>query len=189
MELEELKEKWNILSEELSNQKIVNQNLLEKMLKDKIKTKVSDFNYAIGLLYVLLVVLFFLIFKFNIPYKTYMIVILALTAVYGIYGIFVTNNLKKVIKPTLSLCEREKNLVQYKKHVKLSYIFISFIFIPMVMIFKVIFDMNRGMPWWFSVISIFLMIILPSCISYRYGKKEMKKIEESFKEYKEFMSK
>lgn len=188
MELEELKVKWNILSEELSNQKIVNQNLLEKMLKDKVKIKVSDFNYGIGLLYVLLVVSFFLIFKFDIPFKTYMIVILALIAVYGIYGIFVTNNLKKVITPTLSLCEREKNLVQYKKHVKLSYIFTSFIFIPMAAIFKVIFDIERGMPWWFSIISISLMIILPFCISYRYGKKEMKKIEESFKEYKEFMN-
>lgn len=187
MELEELKEKWKMLSDEVANQKLVTQKILEKAVNDKVKTMISDYNYATIILFVLLAVLFWLIISLDFPYKLLTIIIFALGAIVGIWGFYALENLKKVISPTLSLCERERYLMQYKNQEKRCYIFIAVIYAPLIISWIFIFESNRGYPMWYIVVRNAVFFIIPCLLGYKYDRKRMKKIEESFKEYKEFI--
>ena len=74
-ELEELKEKWKMLSDEVANQKLVTQKILEKAVNDKIKTMVSDYKYASIILFVLLAVLLWFIISLDFLYKIFLLVL------------------------------------------------------------------------------------------------------------------
>ena len=190
MELEELKDKWKMLSEEVANQKILTQNILEKSVKDKVKTVVSDAQYVGGFGMIFLLGVFILVISLpNIPHKMFLLCILILTLIWGLWDVFFeTKNLKKVTDVTLSLCEREDCLMRYKRYIKRAYIFIAAIFIPLISIWLVLFQIEMGESLLWSI-SKLLLYFLPVFFGSRYGLKKMKKIEESFKEYKEFMEK
>lgn len=187
MELEELKEKWNVLSEEVANQKLITQKILEKAVNDKVKTMVSDYKYISILAFVMVFVLFYLILKINIPYKFLTIIIGVVSVAVIIWGFFALNILKKSISPTLSLCEREEKFLKYKKHEKLCYILMAVVLVPIVIAWSLLFESNKGFPLWFSIVRITILVIIPCYLSYIYSRRRMRKIEESFKEYKEFM--
>ena len=59
MELEELKEKWKILSEEVANQKLITHKILEKAVNDKVKTMFLTINIYQYLLLLWYLYLFF----------------------------------------------------------------------------------------------------------------------------------
>lgn len=187
MELEELKEKWKMLSDEVANQKLVTQKILEKAVNDKIKTMVSDYKYISIILFVLLAVLLWFIISLDFSYKIFTVVILALTVIVGIWGFFTLGKLKKVISPTLSLCEREQYLIQYRKQEKLCYVFMAAIYAPLIILWCIVFDSDRGYQLWYSIVKNAVLFLIPGLLCYKYDRKKMKKIEESFKEYKEFM--
>ena len=184
MELEELKDKWKILSDEVAGQKLVIKEMLEKAVKDKVKTMVSDYKYAAIILYVLIAILLWLIFSLDFPYKTLAVLFCALGVIIVIWGHFALRNLNKAISPTLSICKRE----QYKKQERLCYILEIVIILPVFVLWVICFGGVTGVPLWLSILKIviFLAILYGSTAS---SLKKMKKIEESFKEYKEFMEK
>ena len=188
MELEELKDKWKILSDEVAGQKLVIKEMLEKAVKDKVKTMVSDYKYAAIISYVLIAILLWLIFSLDFPYKTLAVLFCALGVIILIWGHFALRNLNKAISPTLSICKREQYMMQYKKQERLCYILEIVIILPVFVLWVICFEGVTGVPLWLSILKIviFLAILYGSTAS---SLKKMKKIEESFKEYKEFMEK
>jgi hypothetical protein len=89
MELEELKDKWKMLSEEVANQKILTQNILEKSVKDKVKTMVSDAQYVGGFGMIFLLGVFILVISLpDIPHKMFLLCILILTLIWGLWDVF-----------------------------------------------------------------------------------------------------
>lgn len=187
MELEELKAKWKILSEEVANQKLITQKILEKAVNDKIRTMVSDYKYVSIIAFVLICVAIFLNIRIASEYKLFTTIICVMPVPFLIWGVYMMNILSLSISPTLSLYEREGRLLKYKRHERLYYILITVIFVPVFIVWSIIFENNRGLPLWLSIVRITVLFIIPCCISYKYSRRRMKKIEESFKEYKEFM--
>ena len=188
MEIEELKEKWKMLSDEVANQKILTQKILEKSVKDKVKTMVSDAQYVGGFGMIFLLGVFILVISLpNLPHKMFLLCILMLSLIWGLWEVFFgTKNLKKVTDVSLSLCERENCLLRHKRYIKRAYIFIAVIFLPLISIWLVLFKIEMGESLFWSI-SKLLLYLLPVFFGSRYGLKKMKKIEESFNEYKEFM--
>ena len=186
MELDELKEKWNILSEEIANQKIVTQEIIDKSLKKKVRTVVTDGQYALGLMFVLMVGLLLFFFFNDFPYRVFAIIIIVICLLYGIWGFYEMSRLNKIISPMLNICEMENYLIKNKRQTKNAYIFSFLIILPSFFVWGVLVERSNGMPLLYSIlkIAIFVAIIISSS---RYDRKKMKKIEESFKEYKEFM--
>ncbi len=187
MELEELKDKWKILSDEVANQKLITQKILEKAVNDKVKTMVSDYKYLSILAFVLIFIAFFLIIKIAPEYKLFTTIICFIPVPFLIWGVYAMKILSASVSPTLSLCEREGRFLKYKRQERLCYILVAVIYVPIFITWSIIFENNRGFPLWCSIVRITILFIIPCYISYKYSRRRMKKIEDSFKEYKEFM--
>lgn len=189
MELEELKEKWKILSDEVANQKLITHKILEKAVNDKVKTMVSDAHYVGG--FGIIIMLGFLILVSllqNLPYKSFLLVILIFSIVWGVWECyFETNNLKKFIDTSLSLYEREYYFMKHRRYIKRATIFILLIFVPLTALWLIIFQIDTGVPLWWAVIRLLIIILPPVYFGINHSRDKMKKIEDSFKEYKEFM--
>lgn len=187
MELDELKDKWNILSDEVAKQKLLTQNILDKAVKDKVKTMVSDYKYLSIIFYPLFFILLLFIISIDIPYKVMVIILLLCAMCISIWGTVVMNQLKRFISPTLSLTEREESFLKYKKHSRLCYIIEIFILAPATLVWIILFETHRGFPVLYTIVINILWIALPGYTGFKYYRKKMKEIEDCFKEYKEFM--
>ena len=123
----------------------------------------------------------------NLPYKSFLLVILIFSIVWGVWECyFETNNLKKLIDTSLSLCEREYYFMKHRRYIKRATIFILLIFVPLTALWLIIFQIDTGVPLWWAVIRL-IIILLPVYFGINHSRDKMKKIEDSFKEYKEFM--
>lgn len=187
MELEELKEKWKMLSDEVANQKLITHKILEKAVNDKVKTMVSDYKYLSILAIALVFIAIFLSIKIDIDYKLFTIIVCVIPVPFLIWGFFAMKILSSSISPTLSVYEREGRFLKYKRQERLCYILIAVIYLPIFIVWSITFENNRGFPLWLSIVRITILFIIPCYISYKYSRRKMKKIEDSFKEYKEFM--
>lgn len=186
MELEELKEKWNVLSEEVANQRLITQEIIDKSLKKKIRTVGTDGQYALGLIFILMIgLLLFLLFN-DFPYRIFAIIIIVICMLYGIWGFYEMIRLNKVITPTLNICEMENYLIRNKRHTKHTYMISFILILPSFFVWSVLVERSNGMPLLYSIIkiAIFVAIIIYSS---RDSRKKMRDIEKSFVEYKEFM--
>lgn len=187
MELEELKDKWKILSDEVANQKLITHKILEKAVNDNVKTMVSDNKYLSIHAFVLIFIAIFLSIKIDLEYKLFTIIVCVVPVPFLIWGIYAMKILSSSISPSLTLCERESRFLKYKRHERLCYILAAAIFVPVFIAWSITFDNNRGFPLWYSILSIVIFCMIPCYILYKYSLRRMKKIEDSFKEYKEFM--
>ena len=186
MELDELKEKWNILSEEVANQKIVTQEIIDRSLKKKVRTVVTDGQYALGLMFILMIgLLLFLLFN-DFPYRIFAIINIVICMLYGIWGFYEMGRLSKIISPMLNICEMENYLIRYKRQTKNAYMISFLLILPSFFVWSVLVERSNGMPLLYSIlkIAIFIAIIISSS---RESRRKMDEIEDGFKEYKEFM--
>ena len=186
MELDELKEKWNILSEEVANQKIITQEIIDKSLKKKVRTAVTDGQYALGFMFILMIGLLLFFFFDDFPYRNFAIIIIVICMLYGIWGFYEMSRLSKIISPMLNICEMENCLIRYKRQTKNAYMFSFLVILPSFFVWDVLVERSNGMPLLYSILknAIFVAIIISSS---RYNRRKMDEIEEGFKEYKEFM--
>ena len=114
MELDELKQQWDILHKELDKQQIINRRLMENAVRGKIKS-ISNENWR-GLILVIFTIPFIWIMQHN--YKGldtnvfyFGLLLMFFSLLFSIYSTFFFD---KVMKKK-SILEREKGLLKFKK--------------------------------------------------------------------------
>lgn len=186
MELDELKRQWDILHKQLNEQKIINQRLMENVVKGKVKS-ISNENWK-GLILVAFTIPFIIIMQDNydsLDTKAfYFALFLMLYSL--VFSIYATIFFDKVMKKK-SIIEREKGLIKFKK---LNYIS-TFILIPFGFIFMVWVTVSRYQQLIQTnmlSVSIFLFVAAMGFgiwITYKYFRK-INELYQSISDLKEF---
>ncbi|HCB00246.1 MAG TPA: hypothetical protein DEP22_10085 [Porphyromonadaceae bacterium] len=114
MELEQLKQQWEILHKRLDEQEIINKQLMENAVKGKIKS-ISNENWG-GLIFVIFTIPFIWIMQHN--YKGldtnvlyFGLFLMFFSLLFSIYSTFLFDKIMK----KKSILEREKGLLYFKK--------------------------------------------------------------------------
>ena len=132
MELDELKQQWELLHQKLDEQELINKRLMENAVKQKIKS-ISNENWS-GLLLVIFTIPFIWIMQYNYNGLDTNVFYFGLLLMFSslIFSIYSTLNFDNVMKKK-SIMEREKGLLKFKK---INYIS-SFVGIVLGVVFMV----------------------------------------------------
>ena len=132
MELDELKQQWELHQQKLDEQELINKRLMENAVKQKIKS-ISNENWS-GLLLVIFTIPFIWIMQYNYNGLDTNVFYFGLLLMFSslIFSIYSTLNFDNVMKKK-SIMEREKGLLKFKK---INYIS-SFVGIVLGVVFMV----------------------------------------------------
>ncbi|MDO5665261.1 MAG: hypothetical protein Q4G63_08405 [Bacteroidia bacterium] len=186
MELEQLKQQWDILHKKLDEQQIINKRLMENAVKGKIKS-ISNENWG-GLILVVFTIPFIWIMQHN--YKSldtdvfyFALFLMFLSLLFSIYSTFLFDKTMK----KKSILEREKGLLKFKK---INYIstFIITVLAIVFMVWVVISMYKQFMQANMLEIAILFFIAAMGFgiwVTYKYFRK-INELHQSISDLKEF---
>ena len=186
MELEQLKQQWDILHAKLDEQQIINKKLMENAVKGKAKS-ISNENWS-GLILVIFTIPFVIIMQCN--YKGldskvfyFALFLLSYSLLFSIYS---TLFFDKVMKKR-SILEREKGLLKFKRINNLS-TFIAIVLAIIFMVWEIITMYNQFLQTNKLGIAIFgfvSAIAFGFWVTYKYYRK-INELQQSISDLKEF---
>lgn len=190
MELENLKQQWNVLSEQVKKQKILNKKLIDNAVDAKMDTIMKYNLVGIGccVLYVLLVI-FYPPTIFSRHITIYLNVIIPFIGVWQCVSFYLFLKMKHYRNDVATM---EHYLIKYQKSEKLNYVVQCIIMTPFVFMFirdmflrNEVVEMFTSIP--FSAVAIFVSFVVVSGIfgAIWYFKK-IKTLKESIQNLKEF---
>lgn len=190
MELENLKQQWNALSEEVKKQKILNKKLIDNAVDAKMDTIMKYNLVGIGccVLYVLLLI-FYPPTIFSRHVTIYLNIIIPFTGLWQCASFYLFLKMKHYRNDVATM---ERYLIKYQKSEKLNYVVQCITMTPFVFLFtRDMFlsseagEMFTSIP--FSAIAIFLSFVVVSAIfgAIWYFKK-ITTLKESVQNLKEF---
>lgn len=183
MELEELKQKWEVLSEEVDKQKITTKNILDNAIKSKAKSiskNLSEY-VAIAAVCMPLFIMFSVVGEFDLM-PSYIWLMFAGGMLFELlFNLYLISLVKKMKSYTSNIQEIEYTLIKYRRWYDWSNI-IGIIFI--VIIFAFLF--TEGDNFYFWILPLILGIGLGLILMMRDYRK-MRELKVRIKEYKEFI--
>ena len=185
MELENLKQQWNVLSEQVKKQKILNKKLIDNAVDAKMDSIMKYNLVGIGcsVLYVLLVI-FYPPTIFSKHVFIYLNVVILFIGLWQCASFYLFLKMKHYRNDVATM---ERYLIKYQKSEKLNYVVQCIIMIPFVFMFlrDEIIGMFTLIP--FSAVAIFVSFVVVSGIlgTIWYFKK-IKDLKESIQNLKEF---
>ena len=185
MELENLKQQWNVLSEQVKKQKILNKKLIDNAVDAKMDSIMKYNLVGIGcsVLYVLLVI-FYPPTIFSKHVFIYLNVVILFIGLWQCASFYLFLKMKHYRNDVATM---EHYLIKYQKSEKLNYVVQCIIMIPFVFMFlrDEIIGMFTLIP--FSAVAIFVSFVVVSGIlgTIWYFKK-IKDLKESIQNLKEF---
>lgn len=186
MELEQLKQQWDILHKELDKQQIINKRLMENAVKGKVKS-ISHENWS-GLILVIFTIPFIWIMQHNYNGLDtnvfyFGLFLMFLSLVFSLYSTFFFD---KVMKKQ-SILEREKGLLKFKKMNNIS----TFIVVVLGIIFMiwVIISMHKQLiqakMLEIAIFSFMAAMSFGVWVTYKYLRK-INELHQSISDLKEF---
>lgn len=187
MELEELKQKWDILSKEVEKQKIINQKLMDNVVNQKLKGLISYNWFGLALSILVIPFVYYLGKSSGLSDLTYIYIGLAGVIFFMIWGIFSFRILLKAKSYNQDLISAEKTIIKYRKSTSLSYLCQYIFIIPYLVYclftFKQYF-ISAGTLW--VTILVFLGALAFTVIELRWNMGKIKTLQKSIEELKEF---
>lgn len=190
MELENLKQQWNALSEEVKKQKILNKKLIDNAVDAKMDTimKYNLVGIACCVLYVLLAI-FYPPTIFSKHVFMYLNVVIPFVGLWQCASFYLFLKMKHYRNDVATM---ERYLIKYQKSEKLNYVVQCVIVTPFVFMF--IGDMflrSKEMEMFisvpFSAVAIFVtFVVLSGILSVIWYFKKIKDLKESVQNLKEF---
>ena len=186
MELDELKQQWDILHKELDKQQIINRRLMENAVRGKIKS-ISNENWR-GLILVIFTIPFIWIMQHN--YKGldtnvfyFGLLLMFFSLLFSIYSTFFFD---KVMKKK-SILEREKGLLKFKKINYISTfvaIVLGFVFMIWVTI-SMYEQLRQAKMFEIAILSFVAAMGFGIWVTYKYFRK-INELHQSISDLKEF---
>lgn len=187
MELEELKQKWDILSKEVEKQKIINQKLMDNVVNQKLKGLISYNWFGLALSILVIPFVYYLGKRSGLSDLTYIYIGLAGVIIFMIWGIFSFRIILKAKSYNQDLISAEKTIIKYRKSTSLSYLCQYIFIIPYLVYclftFKQYF-ISAGTLW--VTILVFLGALAITVIELRWNMGKIKTLQKSISELKEF---
>mgnify|MGYP003290386505 CR=1 FL=1 len=190
MELENLKQQWNALSEEVKKQKILNKKLIDNAVDAKMDTimKYNLVGIACCVLYVLLAI-FYPPTIFSKHVFMYLNVVIQFVGLWQCASFYLFLKMKHYRNDVATM---ERYLIKYQKSEKLNYVVQCIIMPPFVFLFtRDMFlrseagEIFTSIP--FSAIAIFVTFVVVSAIlGTMWYFKKIKDLKESVQNLKEF---
>ncbi|MBR3939119.1 MAG: hypothetical protein IKJ67_03990 [Bacteroidales bacterium] len=190
MELENLKQQWNALSEEVKKQKILNKKLIDNAVDAKMDTimKYNLVGIACCVLYVLLAI-FYPPTIFSKHVFMYLNVVIPFVGLWQCASFYLFLKMKHYRNDVATM---ERYLIKYQKSEKLNYVVQCIIMPPFVFLFtRDMFlrseagEIFTSIP--FSAIAIFVTFVVVSAIlGTMWYFKKIKDLKESVQNLKEF---
>lgn len=190
MELENLKQQWNALSEEVKKQKILNKKLIDNAVDAKMDTimKYNLVGIACCVLYVLLAI-FYPPTIFSKHVFMYLNVVITFVGLWQCASFYLFLKMKHYRNDVATM---ERYLIKYQKSEKLNYVVQCIIMPPFVFLFtRDMFLRSKDMEMFtsvpFSAIAIFVTFVVVSAIlGTMWYFKKIKDLKESVQNLKEF---
>lgn len=187
MELEELKQKWDILSKEVEKQKIINKKLMDNVVSQKLKGLIS-YNW-VGLVFSLLAIPFVLYLgkQSGLGDLTYIYIGIAGVVFFMIWGMFSFRILLKAKSYNQDLISAEKMIIKYRKSTILSYLCQYIYIIPYLAYFFYFFKpylIDAKITWF--VILLFLSALAITVVELKWNMGKIKNLQKSISELNEF---
>lgn len=190
MELENLKQKWNVLSEQVKKQKILNKKLIDNAVDAKMDTimKYNLVGIACCVLYVLLAI-FYPPTIFSKHVFMYLNVVIPFVGLWQCASFYLFLKMKHYRNDVATM---ERYLIKYQKSEKLNYVVQCVIVTPFVFMFigdmflrSKDMEMFTSVP--FSAVAIFVtFVVLSGILSTIWYFKKIKDLKESVQNLKEF---
>lgn len=190
MELENLKQQWNALSEEVKKQKILNKKLIDNAVDAKMDTimKYNLVGIACCVLYVLLVI-FYPPTIFSKHVFMYLNVVIPFVGLWQCASFYLFLKMKHYRNDVATM---ERYLIKYQKSEKLNYVVQCVIVTPFVFMFigdmflrSKEMEMFTSVP--FSAVAIFVtFVVVSGILSAIWYFKKIKDLKESVQNLKEF---
>lgn len=190
MELENLKQQWNALSEEVKKQKILNKKLIDNAVDAKMDTimKYNLVGIACCVLYILLAI-FYPPTIFSKHVFMYLNVVIPFVGLWQCASFYLFLKMKHYRNDVATM---ERYLIKYQKSEKLNYVVQCIIMPPFVFLFtRDMFLRSKDMEMFtsvpFSAIVIFVTFVVVSAIlGTMWYFKKIKDLKESVQNLKEF---
>ena len=187
MELEELKQKWDILSKEVEKQKIINKKLMDNVVNQKLKGLISYHWFGLALSILVIPFVYYLGKSSGLSDLTYIYIGLAGVIFFMIWGIFSFRILLKAKSYNQDLISAEKTIIKYRKSTTLSYL-CQYIFIIPYLVYCIFTFMqlfiSAGTLW--VTIFVFLVALAFTVIELRWNMGKIKTLQKSISELQEF---
>jgi len=186
MELDELKQKWDLLSQEVEKQKIINNKLLDNVINQKIKN-LNTYSFIGCILYAAIIPVLFMVAQYKHIQGSVICVgiismfILFLWEVYNIYLLSKTKSYKN------DLISAEKSVIKYKQSKIWSY-YAGFVFSVMVIswfffsFYQYLIQTNRLL----TSIMLFICLVALAIWEFKWDIGRVKELKKSIDELKEF---
>lgn len=189
MELEEMKKKWEILSQQIEKQKSVNQ----KMINDSVSGKVSriiSFNVT-GALLLLFFILLVGMFPFPFPFAKWftisLIVILSFCLIWTCVNLCILSKFRSYKN---TLCETERYFLIFKKSETINYCVQYLLVIPWSIIFIYQYIRYLHISQFVPILIMALVVLASWVVSFfltKYYFKRIKEVQKGFDDLKSFM--
>lgn len=187
MELEELKQKWDILSKEVEKQKIINKKLMDNVVNQRLKGLISYNWLGFALSILVIPFVYYLGKRSGLSDLTYIYIGLAGVIFFMIWGIFSFRILLKAKFYNQDLISAEKTIIKYRKSTTISYLCQYIFIIPYLVYclftFKQLF-ISAGTLW--VTIFVFLGALAFTVIELRWNLGKINNLQKSISELKEF---
>ena len=186
MELDELKQQWEMLHQKLDEQELINKRLMENAVKQKIKS-ISNENWS-GLILVIFTIPFIWIMQYNYNGLDTNVFYFGLLLMFSslIFSIYSTLLFDKIMKKK-SIMEREKGLLKFKK---INYIS-SFVGIVLGVVFMVWVTISmyeqlvKGKMVEIAIFSFIAAMAFGGWVTYKYFRK-INELHQDISDLKDF---
>lgn len=184
MELNEMKKKWEILSQQVEKLKSVNQEMLNKSVSGRV-SKIIAVNSAGVIILPLFIVI---ISIFPLPFAQWVVV--SLIAALSFFSIWTLINLLLLLKSKSyknTLCETEHYFLTFRKSETLNYCVQTLLLIPWTIIFVCQYIHYVHIS---QILLLALWVVVTWVISFFITKiyfKRIKEVQKGFKDLKSFM--
>lgn len=186
MELDELKQKWDLLSQEVEKQKIINTKLLDKIINQKIKS-LNTYSFLGCIAYAAIIPILIMAGQYkNIQVNVICTAIILMTILFlwECYNIYLLSKTKSYKNDLISA---EKSVIKYKQSKIWSY-YAGFIFIIIIISWFFV-SFNQYL---IQTNKLFISIVLLICAiafaiwEFRWDIGRVKELKKSIDELKEF---
>lgn len=186
MELEELKQKWDLLSQEVEKQKIINTKLLDNVISRKIKN-LNTYSFLGCIAYAVIIPIVIMIGQYKhvqqevIYTAVISMIILLLWEIYNLYLLSKTKSYKN------DLISAEKSIIKYEQSKIWSY-FAGFVFIFIILLWF----FSSFNQYFIQTNNVVLLIVLLTCTiifaiwEFRWDIGRVKELKKSMDELKKF---
>jgi len=187
MELEDLKQKWDILSKEVEKQKIINQKLMDNLVNQKLKGLISYNWFGLALSILVIPFVYYLGKRSGFSDLTYIYIGIVGVIIFAIWGMLNFRILLKAKSYNQDLISAEKTIIKYRKSTTLAYLCQYIFIIPYLAYFFYIFKpyfTDAGTLWF--IILLFVGTLGFTVIEVRWNLGKIKNLQKGISELKDF---